>query len=272
MNVPDRRVAQTFVELADTLVAEFDLLEFLHLLCRRCVELLGADAAGLLLADAHDVLNVMAASNEQAHTIELLQLQREEGACIEAFHTGQPVQCPDLAAARSRWPVFADAALTAGFTSVHALPMRLREQIIGALNLFTTAPTTLGEDELAVGQALADVATIGILHERAFRQHEVLVEQLQHALNSRITIEQAKGALAYERDINLAEAFNQLRAYARSHNRRLADIAAAVIERHPDVHDLLTAPLATEQPRAAHAPPTPGPGLRPGQGSPDPTT
>lgn len=255
MNAPHRRVAQAFVELADTLVAEFDLQEFLHRLCRRCVELLGADASGILLADAHDVLNVIAASNEQARTIELLQLQRAEGACIDAFRTGQPVQCPDLTdthGARRRWPTFTDAALQAEFTSVHALPMRLRDHTIGALNLFGTAPTHLGDDELAIGQALADVATIGILHERAFHQHEQLVEQLQHTLNSRITIEQAKGALAYRRNISLAEAFTQLRTYARKHNRRLVDVATAVIERDPDIQNLLTPPPTTRQPPGAH--------------------
>jgi transcriptional regulator with GAF, ATPase, and Fis domain len=252
MNVPERRIAEAFVELADTRVAEFDLLEFLHRLCLRCVELLGADAAGLLLADAHDMLNVViAASNEQARTIELLELQREEGACIDAYRTGQPVQCPDLTDAHQRWPTFADAASQAGFTYVHALPMRLREHTIGALNLFGTAPTHLGDDELAIAQALTDVATIGILHERASHRHE----PLQHTLNGRITIEQAKGALAHRRNIPLAEAFTQLRTYARNHNRRLLDVATAVIERNPNIHDLLTPPPTTRQPPGVHTRP-----------------
>ncbi|GAB2989919.1 GAF and ANTAR domain-containing protein [Amycolatopsis acidiphila] len=241
MSVPDARVTRTFVELADTLVADFDLIEFLHLLTVRCVDLLGVEAAGLLLANTHGVLNVVAASGEQVRLLELLQLQNHEGAAIDCYREGRAVQCPDLTHAPPRWPVFARAARDAGFLAVVAVPMRLRNDIVGAVNLFAASSGELGQDRLSVGQALADIATIGILHERTLRRHEVLVEQLQTALTSRITIEQAKGVLAERLGIGVDEAFVSLRMYARSHRRRLAEVATSVVERLPEGDSVVAA-------------------------------
>lgn len=233
MSVPDARVTRTFVELADTLVADFDLIEFLHLLTVRCVELLAVEAAGLLLANSHGVLNVVAASGEEVRLLELLQLQNEEGAAIDCYREGRAIECPDVTRA-AQWPVFARAAQEAGFAAVVAVPMRLRNEVVGAVNLFAATTGELGPDRLSVGQALADIATIGILHERTLRRHEVLVEQLQTALTSRITIEQAKGVLAERLGIGVDEAFASLRLFARSHRRRLAEVATSVVERQPE--------------------------------------
>ncbi|WP_236794165.1 GAF and ANTAR domain-containing protein [Amycolatopsis sp. GM8] len=240
MSVPDARVTRTFVELADTLVADFDLIEFLHLLTVRCVELLAVDAAGLLLANTHGVLNVVAASGEQVRLLELMQLQNHEGAAIDCYREGRAVQAPDLAKA-PHWPVFAQAAQEAGFSSVTALPMRLRNEIVGAVNLFAGKTGELDADQLSVGQALTDIATIGILHERTLRRHEVLVEQLQTALTSRITIEQAKGVLAERLGIAVDVAFTALRLYARSNRRRLVEVATSVIERLPEGDEVVAA-------------------------------
>ena len=103
----EQMLAATFVELADTLVADFDVVDFLHGLADRCVRLLEVDAAGLMLADQRGSLRVVASSSEQARLVELFQLQHEEGPCLECFQTGLPVSEPDLAAARQRWPSFA---------------------------------------------------------------------------------------------------------------------------------------------------------------------
>jgi transcriptional regulator with GAF, ATPase, and Fis domain len=224
----EQLLAETFVELADTLVAEFDVVDFLHGLADRCVELLGVDAAGLMLADQRGSLRVVASSSEQARLVELFQLQYEEGPCLECFHNGRPVAEPELAAAGQRWPMFAPAAIEAGFASVQALPMRLRDEVIGAMNLFMHAPGQLDENGLRVGQALADVATIGLLQERNLRHQEVLAEQLQGALNSRVAIEQAKGVLAERLHLDIGHAFELLRRQARIQNRRLAELAKAV--------------------------------------------
>src|SRR5689334_25132395 len=178
-------LAHVFIELADTLVDDFDLLEFLNRLTERCVELLDVAAAGLLLTDGQDTLQVVAASSERTRLLELFQLQTDQGPCVDCFHTGQPVSVSDLPAA-GRWPRFTAAAAEVGFAAVHALPMRLRSQVIGALNFFDTNPGALDEGKLRIGQALADVATIGLLQERAIRHRDVLTEQLQNALNSRI--------------------------------------------------------------------------------------
>ena len=224
----ERLLAAAFVELADTLVTDFDVADFLHGLADRCVQLLKVDAAGLMLADQRGSLQVIASSSEQSRLVELFQLQNDQGPCLECYRSGQPVAEPDLVAAGQRWPLFAPAAAGAGFVAVQALPMRLRDEVIGAMNMFMHAPGRLDETGLQVAQALADVATIGLLHERNLRHQEVLAEQLQGALNSRIAIEQAKGVLAERLGVDMGQAFSLLRDQARAQNRRLAELAGAV--------------------------------------------
>jgi len=223
-------LSDTFVELADTMVADFDVIDFLHLLTDRSVALLAASAAGVVLADPRGELRVAAASSEQAELLELFQLQNDEGPCLECFRTGRPVTAAGLAGATQRWPRFATAAARAGFAAVEALPMRLRDQVIGALNLFRAEPGPLGAADLRIGQALADVATIGLLHERNVRRRETVAEQLQAALNSRVVIEQAKGKLAERLGIDMDRAFTMLRDYARNSNQRLTDVARTFVE------------------------------------------
>ncbi|MBW8705584.1 Nitrate regulatory protein [Streptomyces sp. MBT84] len=223
-------LAKTFVELADNLVADFDLIDFLRLLTDRCVGMLDVSAAGVLLADRDGKLRVMAASDEQVRLLELFQLQNDEGPCLECFRTGVPVIVPDLGAAIARWPRFAVAAQRSGFGAVQALPMRLRDEVVGALNLFRTASGPVDPAARPVAQALADVATISLLQQRTARRSTVLNEQLQTALNSRVLIEQAKGKLAERQGMDMEQAFTALRGYARSHNRRLADVARALID------------------------------------------
>jgi transcriptional regulator with GAF, ATPase, and Fis domain len=235
----DDRLLATFVELADTLTDDFDVIDFLHLLVDRCVELLDVDAAGLLLADQHGSLQLIATSNEQVRLLELFQLQNDEGPCLEAFATGTRVSHPDLTTTGDRWSRFAAAAADNGFAAVDALPMRLRGEVIGALNLFRTRPGELTDTALRTASALVDVATIGLLQERSIRHQEILTEQLQTALNNRVVIEQAKGFIAHKLDVDMDDAFAGLRGYARSHNLKLSDVASAVIAGRIDTHDLL---------------------------------
>lgn len=231
-------LAETFVSLADTMVSDFDVVEFLSMLSRRCVDLFDAGEAGLMLADADGGMQLAASSSHRMRLLELLELQHDQGPCPDAFRARAPVQCPDLRDATLRWPAFAPAALDAGFHSAHALPMRLRDQTIGALNLLRVEPGVLPDGDIIAAQALADVATIGILHHRAAAESHMLSEQLQYALNSRVVIEQAKGAVAHTLDLDTDEAFDALRRYSRDHNRRLVDVAAAVIDRTLDASAL----------------------------------
>ncbi|MFG2058491.1 GAF and ANTAR domain-containing protein [Micromonospora sp. NPDC048930] len=224
------QLSDVFVEMADTLVDDFDVIEFLHVLADRCVELLGVSAAGLLVTDRQDNLQVVAASSERTRLLELFRLQTDQGPCVDCFRTGQPVSVIDLRAAGHRWPRFTAAAAEVGFTAVHALPMRLRSEVIGALNLFDTRPGALDEGKVRIGQALAGVATIGLLQQRAIHHRDILTEQLQTALNSRVLIEQAKGVLAERLQVDVGEAFALLRNGARSRNRRLSDLAQAIID------------------------------------------
>ena len=238
-------LSETFVELTDTMVADFDVIDFLHVLTDRSVQLLDVSAAGLLLADPRGELRVVAASSEAARLLELFQLQNQEGPCLDCYRTRRPVQATDLAAEARRWPRFAAAAQRAGFTAVQALPMRLREQVIGALNLFRADAGAFAPGDVRVGQALADVATISLLHERNVRLSDTLNEQLQTALNSRVVIEQAKGKLAERLGLDMDQAFSLLRKYARARNLRLSDLAQAFV----DGSEPLTSPAADARTR-----------------------
>ncbi|HZZ52061.1 MAG TPA: GAF and ANTAR domain-containing protein [Pseudonocardia sp.] len=235
MNQPRGReqlLAEAFVSLADTLVDDYDVIDLLTRLIHYSVGLMDADAGGIMLADASGVLRVVATSDEDARLIELLQLQNDQGPCLEAYRTASAVKVSNLEEAGARWPLFVEAALRRPvFHAVHAVPLRLRGTAIGALNLWHYEPHTLPKEELALGQALADVATIAILQERAIRRGEVVNEQLQAALTSRVIIEQAKGLLAQHAGLGMAEAFELMRRYARSHNERLAVVARALAER-----------------------------------------
>jgi GAF domain-containing protein len=194
-----------------------------------CVDVLDVGAAGLMLAAPEGDLRVMASSSEAMRVLELFELQSQEGPCLDCYRTGQPVVNQDLATVNGRWPRFAAEALAAGFHSVHALPMRLRGTVIGALNLFHIEPGEMRQADVAAAQAMADVATIGVLQHRAALEAQVLNEQLNHALNSRIVIEQAKGIIAERESLNMEQAFSTLRNHARSHNLRLVDVAGDVI-------------------------------------------
>ena len=223
-------LTRTLVELADTLVDDFDVVELLTLLANRCVEVLDVAAAGLMLATPQGDLRVVASSSDEMRLVELFELQSEQGPCPDCFRTGELAVNDDLTADGERWPLFRPVALKAGFKSVHAVPMRLRGVTIGALNLFRAEVGTLEEADLAAAQALADVATIGILQHRAALQAHVVVDQLNHALNSRIVIEQAKGIVAERAALDMDGAFSWLRSHARSHNLRLIDVAQSVID------------------------------------------
>jgi GAF domain-containing protein len=231
MSRPDREeaVSRAFVALADTLVDDYDVIDLLDQLVAHSVELLAAQAAGLVLGDPHGHLRVAATSSDAAGLMELLQLQNEQGPCLDCFHSGAPVSVPDLQEVTERWPAFVGAVEQVGpFRSVHALPLRLRGQTIGSLCLFHRTPGSLPVADLSLGQALADVATIGILQERAIRRGEVLAEQLQTALDSRVVIEQAKGVLAQHLQVDMDTAFDLLRRYSRNRSVRLGDTARQI--------------------------------------------
>ncbi|GAA2027675.1 GAF and ANTAR domain-containing protein [Pseudokineococcus marinus] len=235
-----QRLAEVFVELADTLVDDFDVVEFLQMLTERAVELLGADAAGLMLADQRGALQLMCSTNQRARSLEVFEVQTSEGPCLDCFTYGAPVVNVDLARAGGRWPAFTAAAAEQGYGAAHALPLRLRGQVIGAMNLFTDAAVHLGEEEIAVGQSMADIATIGLLQERSLREQTVLSEQLQGALSTRVLVEQAKGVLAERAGIDIAQAFTLMRTYARRRNTPLTSVATSVVDGSLEARELTT--------------------------------
>ncbi|WP_092555442.1 GAF and ANTAR domain-containing protein [Herbiconiux ginsengi] len=226
----EEQLAETFVSLADTLVADYDVVELLHTLVQRCAQILGAADAGILLPDADGNLEVIASTSERSRLISLLQLSSGEGPCVDAYETGKVVSVDDIAATSSRWPRFATQAAGLGYHSMYAIPMRLRDQTIGSLNLFSDGAGPTDPQDAAAAQALADVATIGILHERAIREADIARDQLQHALNSRVIIEQAKGVIAHTDGVDMEEAFQRLRTRARNSGQLLSIVARDVVE------------------------------------------
>ncbi len=241
----EMQLAEAFVQAADSLLEDFDTIEFLDALTRHCVRLLDVDAAGVMLADPHGQLHATTASSENAHLLELFQLQADAGPGLDAYRTAAAVVNADLAANQNRWPHFAEAAYTAGYTSVHALPLRLRATIVGVLNLFCSTPGLLSQADVRTGQALADVATIAILSHRERHQAELLASQLQQALHSRVNIEQAKGMLAERRGVSVDAAFALLRGHARSHNLRLSELAQQITDGTSTATELLNGPQHT---------------------------
>jgi GAF domain-containing protein len=227
--VDQSALARTMVQLADTLVDDFDVVEVLTNLARECVELLHVSAAGLMLLGIEGDLRVLAASSEATEVLELLELQANRGPSLECFQTGLPVVGEDLTSAVGRWPVFAVEAVSAGYFSVHAFPMRHRTSVIGVLNLFCDQPGLLGAEEAATAQALVDMAALGVLHHQALTEARLLNDQLQRALDSRVVIEQAKGVIAARLGIPVDDAFLRLRAHARTNRRRLADAAEDIV-------------------------------------------
>ena len=222
-------IADTFVGIVDALVEDFDVIEMLTDLADGCVDLGLATASGILLADNNGKLRVMAASSERAHLLELFQLQNQDGPCLEAYSTGEAVVHKDLASAEDRWPTFAPEAVRAGFRSVHAFPLRLRTNVLGAMNLFSSEASDIGESAAHLARALADVASIAILQDHVVRTSDVRAGQLQHALDSRVAIEQAKGMLAERANADMDEAFTMLRTYARSTRRHLSEVASHLV-------------------------------------------
>ncbi len=224
------RLVETLVTLADTLVDNYDVIDFLQTLAERCVELLDVSATGIMLADDDGTLRHAACSSERMRLVELIELQFEEGPCFDAYTQRVPVLSGTPEDAHARWPRFGPHAEEAGFAAVAAVPMRLRSQVIGALNLFSSELGTLAAEDVRVAQAMADVATIGILQERAIRDSRTSSSQLRAALESRVVIEQAKGIVAEHNGVSVDEGFDLLRSFARNHNRLLSETCRQVVD------------------------------------------
>lgn len=234
----ESQLVATFIELADTLVEDFDVVEFLSALTERVVELGIAAQAGILLADETGSLRFIAASNERTQLLELFQVQSREGPCQDCFRTGTPVSIARLQDERERWPLFVPRALSTGFAAVDAVPLRLRATVLGAMNLFHNEPGTIDSESLAVVQAMADVATIGLVQQRELHRAHSVEAQLQHALHSRVAIEQSKGIIFEQASVSMSDAFEMLRTYARNHNVKLSDAARRIVDGSLTAEDL----------------------------------
>ncbi|MGK2956967.1 MAG: GAF and ANTAR domain-containing protein [Acidimicrobiales bacterium] len=244
-------LAETFVELADTLVDDYDIIDFMQTLADRSVELLDVSAAGIMLADIAGQLHHVACSSEQMRLVELFELQVEEGPCFDAYREQVPVRCDSAQDVARRWPRFAPYVRDSGFVAVSAVPMRLRSQVVGALNLFASHVGALSDEDVVVAQAMADIATIGILQQRMITDTRVFSSQLEVALESRVWIEQAKGVVAEHNGVSVDAAFQLIRGFARSHNRLLSDTARQIVDGTLSPEQLARIAARVERPRTA---------------------
>jgi hypothetical protein len=245
----ERGVTQAFVSLARSLADGIDPVDLLSGLAEDTTRLLDVASTGILLADPRHVLHVVAGSSEAARALEVYQLQRQQGPCLDSFRSGAPVSVTDLRTEARRWPLFVEAAVDAGFASVHAMPLRLRDNVLGTMGLFGREVGALNDDDLSLGQALAYVAAVAIVQDKAAADSALINEQLQTALNSRVVLEQAKGVLAQRGNLDMDQAFAILRRYARDHNLRLTDVARAVVGRELPAQRLLDYAAAREEHR-----------------------
>ena len=231
----ERRISAAFVAVADTLTTDFDMVDLLHGLVEECTQILHTESGGLMLLDTNGELQLMTSTSEEAAFVEVMQLNASAGPCIECFSTGTAVSVPDIRKVGSEWAEFKRAALDNGFTSAHATPMKLRGQVIGTMNLFSTTRGALSERDAAVAQALTDVATIGILQERIVREVNTMSNQLHRALDSRVLVEQAKGMIAQSQSLDMDAAFAVIRAHARANGLTIREVAEGVCDRSIDM-------------------------------------
>lgn len=224
----EAEIATTLIRLADTIVDGFDRYELLHDLSVSCARLLDADAAGVSIADGRRLQFVVATSEDMA-TVERFQADHRQGPCFDAYLTGQHVSTPDLRATARRWPRWTRQALALGFAAADAFPLRLGEQTVGALDVYATQTRTLSPDDVALGAAFAHMAAIGLVHEQAIAEHRNVQAQLQHALDNRISIEQAKGIVAERLQIPVSQAFDLIRRFSRSHNVKVVKTSRQIV-------------------------------------------
>jgi GAF domain-containing protein len=230
-------IVDAFVHLSDTLVEDYDVIDFLHYLTERCVELTDVDEVGVMIGALPGRLQAVAASTERSYLLELFELQNDDGPCLDAFRGGITVNAEDLSEEAARWPKFTPRAVAAGFGSVHSVPMRLRNEVIGAVNLLCVKPGALSSDDTRLVRALSDIATVGILQQRTISEVAVINTHLAAALNSRIRIEQAKGVVAERAGTTVDEAFAMIRTYARSHQLGLTAVCEGIVDHTIDVHE-----------------------------------
>ncbi len=240
-------VSAVFVALTSDLATGSDVVDVLSGLTASCAQLLDIASAGLLLADRRGALHVVAASSDATRVLEMFQLQIEQGPCVDCFLTKAPVSVGDLSQERERWPRFVDAAYRQGFVSVHAVPLRLRERALGSLGLFGARAGELNEQDRALAQAFADVASVALVQDRVAADTNLVNDQLQAALHSRVVIEQAKGILAHQGELDMDQAFAALRRFSRDHNLRLTDVARTLVSRERDPAEVLAHAVKTSR-------------------------
>lgn len=221
-------LARTFVDLARSVNSGVDIVEVYSMLSDRCVQLLSVEACGILLIDPRGDLRVIGSSSHSAELLDLFQVQNDEGPCLVCCRTGESISDSELSE-QGPWPRFAALVREHGFTEVHAVPLRARDVVLGALNLFATSP--VGDEQLSIARAMADAATIALLQADPDVDAIVMSRRLHLAVETRMSVDQATGIVAQRFGISVDDALVRLRSVADGEGRRLGDVAGAVVAR-----------------------------------------
>jgi GAF domain-containing protein len=230
-------LGQVMVSLVDQLVTDFDFVDLAHSLTQAVIDLVGADAAGVMVVDRSKVLRVIAASDEDTHVLEVFEIQSRQGPCYEAWLNKSALFEADIAAVE-RWPSFSQQAANLGYVMTAAVPLRLSGEVFGALNIFWSAGP-LPEDFMQSLQALADLAAVGLGQQVALMDPQQLATQIDRAMRSRVAIEQAKGMLAVQADVNMDQAFSLMTHYGERHGMFMSEIATRVLDRSLNADQLI---------------------------------
>lgn len=227
----EARIIDTLVELADILVTPFEPDDLLYRLVDSCLEVLDAQAAGVLLRDQSGELRAVTATSRDVKELEVFEVALSEGPSYEAFRSGEQVAVDDLANHGHEWPNITSAAQRQGFAACYGFPLRWHDDTVGALNVFlTAAQAPMSMSDQRAGRGLADIATIALLQGQRSSEADARTEQLQQALDNRVLIEQAKGLLGERHGLGAREAFERLRRYCRGHNLSLHQAAQEILE------------------------------------------
>jgi len=222
--------AAAFAAATAAMVRGVDGASTVHVLLADCLTLLGADSVGVLVRMGEQEIELLATTSHRANELELYQSQLDNGPCVETIETGHVVHAAGEAQLTDRWPDFGRVMSAAGFATVHASPMRWHERVLGGVNLFWREQRTLTSEERELAQAFADICTLALMQPPATDDPAVVAEKLRTALRGRVVIERAKGVLAQNEQLDMAEAFSRLVQISKQTRRALAEVAQSFLD------------------------------------------
>ena len=221
--------------LGAVLDPSLDVLDAMDRVIDACVRFTSATEAGVVLADADGSLNVIASSSERTSDAEEAQLGTDEGPCLDCYRSGTTIDVPDVSTHEAEWPTFARTMRERGLVGTFAEPIRLRAATIGSLCVFADHGRGHDDRDVVLLQLLADAASAALARQRGTGPLRTLDEQVEDAIEARVTVEQAKGALAHRRGVRIDEAFQLIRRAGQGAGRGIREVAEDIVRRGADL-------------------------------------